>query len=155
MIFASYSFPEGPSKPLRSQEQEQEKEQEQGQKQEQEQKCRKYPLIHRQRSQEEKKQLPSTFVSPFIISIPVRAGEFCITQDMIENRQQLDADIDATQELKNIKRWNQANCQKRKTNETILQQINQWLIKINKNQTRYKKTKNPFYLSKYKIAMTG
>jgi hypothetical protein len=131
---------EGASKALRSQEQEQEQEQEQKQEQEQEEEQEqegkhRRSLRHRQGYALEKTELPAPPTnSPlsFVIGIPLRDdSEFFITQVMFDEWQQLYPSVDVLQLLKNIRGWNLANPNKRKTRKGILQHINQWLAKEN------------------------
>ena len=131
---------QGENKPLRSQEQEQEQYQEQEQKQEQEEEQEqegkhRRVLRHRQDVVLAKTQAPTPkAVSPssFVITMPLRDdSEFSITSAMIDEWQLLYPTVDVMQLLKNIRGWNLANPNKRKTRKGILQHINQWLAKEN------------------------
>lgn len=121
---------EAPSKGLLSQEQEQEQEKEQEQEQEQEQK------------QEENQESGATSLCEFapssddassvstILLIPLKnQQDFGINAAMLTEWQQLYPAIDVLQCLRHICGWNQANPQRRKTQQGILKHIHAWLAK--------------------------
>ena len=109
--------------PFRNQEQEQEQEQKQEQKQEQEQ--------EQEVSAEQK--IPETLPDE-IISIPLNSGgDYPITQFQISQWESLYPAVDILQSLRNIRGWNLANPNKRKTKSGILSHINTWLSKDQNN----------------------
>lgn len=130
---------EAPCKPLRSQEQEQEQEQQQKQKQEQQQEQEEVRhrrvLRHRQEAVLEKTEVPSPQGVPpsfFVIEIPLCDGSgFSVSQAMIDEWQWLYQGVNVLQQLKNIRDWNVTHPDKRKSDLTVLQYINQWLANEN------------------------
>ncbi len=118
---------EGSSKPLRSQEQDQEQKQEKEQEQD--------------ISAAQTCALPVVENNPVIL-LPLKNGsEFEITAKQIEEWQLLYPNVDVVQTLRNIRGWNLANANRRKTRNGILKHITGWLTK-EQNRVTQAVTKN-------------
>jgi len=65
--------------------------------------------------------------SALSIFIPLRNGEFELTENQVREYQDAYPSLDVQQELKKLRQWNQDNPAKRKTQAGISRHVNSWL----------------------------
>lgn len=101
-----------------------------------------YAKPEEQEQEQEQKEEEKTFVPPretgsglpassaFFIVVPLTANKtFPVTNEMVAELKNLYPGIDVEQELRNIRGWNLANVEKRKTESGIKRHIHAWMAR--------------------------
>lgn len=77
-----------------------------------------------------------------IISLPLNAGEFAVTEEDFKLWQELYPAVDVLQELRAMAGWCHANVRKRKTKDGVKKFINSWLARAQNNPRAAQEFKN-------------